>query len=272
MFIIQYYQDAIVRSFGAALEWAVGQGLYLTIAFFVATFVVSVGRALWRNWPHVMTAFRAAIKDFLSTAALTTIVAVGLLFVVFFVLDAPNQANILNQKVTDLEATLKTKIVEPIAIDYKNERNWILRPQDRPGYNDWAVRVGVSVKDPLRRPRAYIVYADKLDKPRWGVPPIEVRGQLAWYQGPDSFNLDVIESHDYVVPFVASKDGKRLFLFTNTKTRELELLTRGIGPGNYKIVMMITGDAAVAQYYNILVHWPGNMNDFSMEISPGSRP
>jgi hypothetical protein len=89
-----YYSAACQRSFYGAWEWAVGQGLWLTLFIVIATAAFAVLRRLHGRWsqPLERTAIirdvaRKGLIDFVGTASLFSVV----IFLCFLVNDPPEQ-------------------------------------------------------------------------------------------------------------------------------------------------------------------------------------
>jgi hypothetical protein len=119
MLLLAYYRNAIVRSAQEALDWALGQGILLTILFSIGLLIIAVIYALLRmrldeqGWRGAVSAIRTAVKDFITAGVIGTAVVLLLAFIVFFVKDAPDQVESLHkdldskgQKILQLQSQL----------------------------------------------------------------------------------------------------------------------------------------------------------------------
>ena len=100
-----YYWAAIPRAFWSAWEWAIGQGLLLTILLALALLVCATAYALMRvlrrrhSWDHAMEEVGRALRDFLVAGLAASAVALLILFGIFFVRDAPTELGKLQTEV-----------------------------------------------------------------------------------------------------------------------------------------------------------------------------
>ena len=103
----KYYHDATGRSWDAAWEWATGQGIYLTWLFAIGVVACAAIYATIRavrkhhSWGDAMSEVRRAIKDFILAAIGASAFVLLLLFVVFFVRDAPTKMMALEKQLND---------------------------------------------------------------------------------------------------------------------------------------------------------------------------
>jgi hypothetical protein len=108
-----YYGAAISRSFAAGWDWAIGQGLTLTILLGIGAVVCAslyaVIRAFRRShsWTDAMNSVGKAIRDFLVAGVGAVIVMLVIMFGWFFVRDAPEQLNAANARAKNSEQRLK---------------------------------------------------------------------------------------------------------------------------------------------------------------------
>jgi hypothetical protein len=129
-----YYCAAVARSFEAAVTWTLAQGIFLTVLFggsaLLAAIVYAGIRALGKqhSWGTAMNSIREALRDFALATIVVAAIAMAILFVIFFVHDAPKQLEVANTKIAELEATLKAKAIAPIAVDYETPMSGFFRP------------------------------------------------------------------------------------------------------------------------------------------------
>jgi hypothetical protein len=102
---IDYYKAAFERSFSSGLDWALAQGLLLTLLFAFGLLVVAIFYTSFRwirrrhSRAEAMSQIATAIKDFVLAAIAGTVVVLLVLFVIFFVQDAPQQMAILQRQI-----------------------------------------------------------------------------------------------------------------------------------------------------------------------------
>jgi hypothetical protein len=106
MSVAEYYRLAVSRSFSAAINWARNQGILLTLLFATPALAFGVGFAALRalhkrhTWHDAMSAVKEAFMDFVFATVTVAAVAMLILFVIFFVQDAPQQVSNLQDKLT----------------------------------------------------------------------------------------------------------------------------------------------------------------------------
>jgi len=117
--MLAYYQEAVSRSWVGAWEWATGQGIYLTwlLGFCVLTCAVvfAVFRAIRKHhsWRNAMNDARKAVQDFFLAMVVSSIVVLTILFMGFFVRDAPVQIALAKDAIRSLK-TDNAKAIEQL--------------------------------------------------------------------------------------------------------------------------------------------------------------
>src|SRR2546421_10683789 len=88
-----YYPAAFVRAFWSAWDWAVGQGLYLSILLAVCALIFTIARAMGRSrsWADAKGDVVHALADFISAGVAATCIGLFILFVIFLMRDPPTQ-------------------------------------------------------------------------------------------------------------------------------------------------------------------------------------
>lgn len=271
MDIVIFYRDTITRVFFDAWSWMVGQGIWLGVATLVPSSLYAAAKAYtgatYRR--AIMNALLAFIADFARGAWVAVGLVLIFIFVIFFIADAPKQAKMASDREAALAAALKEKQQSSIRTDYQNTRRWVIPPEDRSGYNTWAVRVGISTPATLKNPRVMLVWSEKLNQPTWK-EPIEVPTQLAWYSAEHPWDLPESIGHSYFVPFLADASGSQLFLFTKENpAHELASLVQGVPPGSYRFYVVIRSDNSDPLICALYVTWNGKMSDFTMSVEEG---
>lgn len=87
--VLAYWGAAIVRASKAGVQWALGQGLLLTIALLIGALVCGVIYAM--RQPDAVTNVRVAVLNFLIAGCGGIAVGLFFIFVVFLLRDAPQQ-------------------------------------------------------------------------------------------------------------------------------------------------------------------------------------
>ena len=100
--MLSYYESALGRSWTSTWAWATGQGIYLTWLLGLGVLVAAVCFALIRairkhhSWSDAMKDARKAVQDFFFAMVISSSLALAVLFMVFFVQDAPTQLALAN--------------------------------------------------------------------------------------------------------------------------------------------------------------------------------
>src|SRR5215472_7784064 len=109
MTVWSYYSEAIPRAFSHAYDWAVGQGLWLTILMTIATSLFAGLRLLRPGWLG-RTKGANGIHNWGRSTVETSITLIGgvgvllcLAFVWAFVQDAPEQVSLLREQLRDAQ-------------------------------------------------------------------------------------------------------------------------------------------------------------------------
>jgi hypothetical protein len=147
--VFSYYRLAITRAFWEAWDWAVGQGLYLTILLAIGLLIIAVVystlQALRRvhSWADVMSDIGHAITDFFTASIVAAVIALLIVFIVFFIKDAPSQVSQANIRIAELENRLKTVAGDKRAAlaDLQDRKDRELA-QARAEINELRLRVG----------------------------------------------------------------------------------------------------------------------------------
>jgi hypothetical protein len=115
MSIGSYYAEAIPRAFLAGWDWMLSEGILLTLLLAFALLVWAIGFASFRafgrrhSWADAMTEVRKAARDFGIAGIAATGLALAILFVVFFVRDAPTQLLKASDEIQTLKRELSQK-------------------------------------------------------------------------------------------------------------------------------------------------------------------
>jgi hypothetical protein len=122
--ILSYYEIAIPRAFWAGWDWAIGQGLLLTILLGIGSVICAslyaVIRSMKRSlsWSDAMNHVGQAVADFLIAGFGAIVIVMMFLFVIFFVRDAPNQLANAKDEITNWQAAWeKQASADRISID-----------------------------------------------------------------------------------------------------------------------------------------------------------
>ena len=108
--MFEYYQGAVSRSWMASWEWVTAQGIYLTWLLGSGVLICAVSFAIFRaikkhhSWGNAMNDARKAVQDFFLAMVVSSILILAILFAVFFVKDAPIQAELTKSKIETLNA------------------------------------------------------------------------------------------------------------------------------------------------------------------------
>jgi hypothetical protein len=93
----------------AAWEWATGQGIFLTWLLGFGVLICAIGFAMFRaigkhhSWNDAINDARKAVQDFFLAMVVASIFVLALLFVVFFVKDAPRQIALAENTIKSLK-------------------------------------------------------------------------------------------------------------------------------------------------------------------------
>jgi hypothetical protein len=107
--MLAYYAGAFSRSWMAAWEWATGQGIFLTWLLGFGVLICAIGFAMFRaigkhhSWNDAINDARKAVQDFFLAMVVASIFVLALLFVVFFVKDAPRQIALAENTIKSLK-------------------------------------------------------------------------------------------------------------------------------------------------------------------------
>jgi hypothetical protein len=121
--IIEYYKGAFSRSWAAAFDWATGQGIALTWAMAISTFVcalaVTAVRARLRHhsWDDAVRGAKGAVRDLLLYCFGASLFLLFCLFAIFFVRDAPEQFASVQQLIERLRAQVKIQSAKGLFIE-----------------------------------------------------------------------------------------------------------------------------------------------------------
>jgi hypothetical protein len=114
--MIEYYQSALSRAWLATWDWTAGQGILLTWALAVCALICAVVFTVVRahrkhhSWSDAMKDVRTAVGNFVLSAIATTVVFLLILFAVFFVRDAPEQARLAKTTIAQVGHDSSTTI------------------------------------------------------------------------------------------------------------------------------------------------------------------
>jgi len=102
--ISSYYPDAFARSFWAALSWVVGQGVMLTLLIAAGGIVFELVLVfVWRrNDAEAKRDWRRYTLETIRALAGGCVLAALILFVWFFIQDAPTQIRIRDERIAEL--------------------------------------------------------------------------------------------------------------------------------------------------------------------------
>lgn len=126
--VIAYYKESIPRIFWASWDWAIGQGLSLTVVLavalplFVIVFEVVCAWRRYKTWAEAKKHIRSAVGRFLREIIVIIIVAPTILFVIFFIQDAPNQIRIRDEKIVRLGGAPDVPVSIPRLADADREK------------------------------------------------------------------------------------------------------------------------------------------------------
>jgi hypothetical protein len=105
--LLEYYVQAVPRAFWAAIDWALGQGWALSLLLVIGPSVYGIVLAFvrackaHRSWRSAVAQTVKASTDLLPKTFLGgTVVGFGLLFMWFFINDAPEQMRLVRQEAT----------------------------------------------------------------------------------------------------------------------------------------------------------------------------
>jgi hypothetical protein len=122
--LVSYYGTAIPRSFWAGWDWAIAQGLLLTIFLGLGAVVCgslfAVIRAMRRShsWADAMESVWRLIADFFLAGIGAIVAGLISLFVYFFIQDAPQQISALTKRVEELTP----KPTQPVTREFYSNR------------------------------------------------------------------------------------------------------------------------------------------------------
>jgi hypothetical protein len=130
---IAYYLAAIHRSWQAAWGWASGQGILLSLLFALAVFVVAILYAVFatRSWSTAMSEIRQAVQRFVVAVVGIPLVVMMVLFIIFFIQDAP----------TELAALTKERDLANAERDKATNSLNLLKDQNADGFH-WVQQQG----------------------------------------------------------------------------------------------------------------------------------
>jgi hypothetical protein len=145
MSIVDYYWAASTRSVWAAWVWASGQGIVLGILEGISTiiFAMVIMLIFHRKRPSSRRRLLRAVGDIVGVI----LVLLGILLLVFFVQDAPNQVRIRDEKIAQLGGAPDTAIFIPNLS--KTEKDKVLDALTN--LSDFVNRDGRAACDSARR-------------------------------------------------------------------------------------------------------------------------
>jgi hypothetical protein len=121
--IFDYYKAALSRSWIAVWDWATGQGIVLTWALAASALfcamLVTFFRAFRKHhsWSDALTDVRSAVRDFILSAVGATLFLFFVLFAIFFVKDAPEQASLAQRQVTSLKTQIDVQSAKGLFVE-----------------------------------------------------------------------------------------------------------------------------------------------------------
>ena len=116
--MLSYYAAAFYRSWMAAWSWATDQGIILTWSLSAGVLLIAVGFAVVRafrkhhSWTDAVTNSGKALRDFFVFAVVASALVLSVLFVVFFVRDAPDQMTLATNTIDGLKREHQKTITE----------------------------------------------------------------------------------------------------------------------------------------------------------------
>jgi hypothetical protein len=124
--MLDYYVGAFSRSWSTAWSWATGQGILLTwllaIGLPFGSIAIAVVRAAvkYHSWQEAKKHIGDTVADFAGAIVLSSVVALILLFAVFFVRDAPDQIAAATKAIDDLKSKNAT-VITALKAKYEDE-------------------------------------------------------------------------------------------------------------------------------------------------------
>jgi hypothetical protein len=124
--MFDYYVGAFSRSESAAWSWATGQGILLTwllaIGLPFASIAIAVARAAvkYHSWQEAKKHVGNTLADFAGAIALSSVIALILLFAVFFVRDAPDQIAAATKAIDELKSE-NARVFTALKAKYEDE-------------------------------------------------------------------------------------------------------------------------------------------------------
>jgi hypothetical protein len=107
--IFDYYWTAIVRSFWNGWDWAVGQGILLGLVEAIAAIILGVIAVSFLR-KHQGTRWRSALRIIRDTLVVIAVLFV-VLFLIFFVQDAPNEIAKRDERIAQLGGAPDANII-----------------------------------------------------------------------------------------------------------------------------------------------------------------
>jgi hypothetical protein len=120
---LEYYRGAFARSWSSAWDWAVGQGIILSLALgasaLVCTVLISILRAHGKHhsWGDAREIALNSFRDFALSAIGATVFLFTTLFAIFFVMDAPDQASLTKKTIEGLQTKIEIQNAKGILVE-----------------------------------------------------------------------------------------------------------------------------------------------------------